>query len=295
MLELAKKKILGGKRKFSGLRYEVGCATGVLMLNQISGLDWRTSLPKPARVVVPMDSQDPETWRYALAYALKIGGAAHPPAESYILLTHTKQQLKSTALGDHVGPQVAKALLANKSVSLSNGGQLRHETLQTLRGTGRGAVIIAYFAEDKLLETLDGLDVVAGVVAVPDIAGQTDNWIARWNPIVHGQQRSETPAPLIADSVVANALKALSGWINLSHAVMNPRDKEHADETLRILRAKGHQLEPEQIKSWAIRNGWKPGAADELAKLATRIRDLKTKPSLGSFNNADGKYERWSA
>jgi|GEM_PF-4116354 len=39
MLEVAKKKILGGKRKFSGLRYEVGCATGVLMLNQISGLE----------------------------------------------------------------------------------------------------------------------------------------------------------------------------------------------------------------------------------------------------------------
>ncbi|MBD9571890.1 hypothetical protein [Ensifer sp. ENS08] len=241
-----------------------------------------------------MDSQDPEAWRYALAYAMKIGGSAATPVQNYILLTHTKQQLKSTSLSDHVGAAASKNLLANKTVSLSDGGQLRHETLQTLRLTGRGAVIIAYFAEDKLLETVDGLDAVVGVVAVPDIKSQADKWIARWNPVVHGELQPKTPAPLIDDTVIVNALTSLSGSINLSHAVMNPRDKEYADETLRILRAKGHKLEPDHIKSWAIRNKWKPGAADELARLATRIRDMKSKPSLRSFHNPDGKYERWS-
>ncbi|MBB4274135.1 hypothetical protein [Rhizobium mongolense] len=250
-------------------------------------------MPKPIRVVVPIDSHDPQAWKYGLAYALKIGAEAEPPAQDYILLTHTKQQLKSTSLAGHVGTQAAKALLANDSIRLSNGGHLRHATLQTLRGSGRRAVIIAYFAEDKMLETLDGLDLVAGIVAIPEFPRHAENWIARWNPVVHGQPQKSAPAPLIADPVVANALTALSSWINLSHAIMNPRDKGHADETLRILRAKGHALVPDQIKSWAIRNGWKPGAADELAKLAERIEALTSKPRLSGFHDPDGKYERW--
>lgn len=252
-------------------------------------------MPNPIRVVVPIDSQDPEAWKFGLAYALKIGAETNPPAQDYILLTHTKQQLKSTALAGHIGSQNAKTLLANQAVRLQNGGQLRHATLQTLRGSGRRAVIIAYFAEDKMLEALDGLDLVAGIVAIPDLPEDATSWITRWNPVVHGQQHASEPAPLIDDPVVANALSALTSWINLGHAVMNPRDKEHTDETLRILRAKGHALVPSQIKSWAIRNGWKPGAADELAKLAARIGALASKPRISGYHDPEGKYGRWKA
>lgn len=156
-------------------------------------------------------------------------------------------------------------------------------------------MIIAYFAEDKMLEALDGLDLVAGIVAIPDLPEQAESWITRWNPVVHGKPRASRPVPLIEDPIVANALSALTSWINLAHAVMNPRDKEHADETLRILRAKGHTLVPVQIKSWAIRNGWKPGAADELAKLATRIGALTSKPRISGYHDPDGRYDRWKA
>ncbi len=143
-------------------------------------------MPNPVRVVLPIDSQDSEAWKYGLAYALKIGAETNPPTQDYILLTHTKQQLKSTALAGHIGSQNAKTLLANQGVRLQNGGQLRHATLQTLRGSGRRAVIIAYFAEDKMLEALDGLDLVAGIVAIPDLPGNAESWITRWNPFVHG-------------------------------------------------------------------------------------------------------------
>ena len=251
-------------------------------------------MPNPTRIVVLIDSQDPSAWAHALGYAGAIGSRAQPSVREYILLTHGKQQLKSTSLAGHVGAQAAKALLGNTAVPLQSGGQLRHATLQTLRGSGRGAVIIAYYADEGMLETLDGIAGIFGIVAVPDLPGEIDGWIARWTPLVHGQQQASAPAPLITDPVVEKALTALSGWINLSHAIMNPRDKGHADETLRILRAKGHAFEPDKIKSWAIRNGWKPGAADELAKLAGRIGGMKTKPSLRAFHNPDGKYESWS-
>ncbi|MGO6669774.1 hypothetical protein ACC699_07325 [Rhizobium ruizarguesonis] len=251
-------------------------------------------MTKPARVVIPIDSQDPEAWKFAAAYAIKIGKEAEPGAQEYILLTHTKQQLKSTSLASHLGAHASKALLANQSLTLPDGGMLRHATLQTLRGSGRRAVIIAYFAEDGMLDTLDGLDLVTGIVAVPDFPGHVDNWIARWNPVVHGKPQVSAPAPLVADPVVANALESLSSAINLATGLSHPRDKSVADETLRILRAKGHALAPAKIKSWAIRHGWKPDGADELARLAERIGALKAKPSLTNFHDPEGRYERWS-
>lgn len=186
-----------------------------------------------------------------------------------------------------------KALLAGHAVSLSSGRQFRHVTLQTLRGSGRGSVFIAYYADDGMLETIDAINGVVGVVVVPWVADQINGWTTRWNPKVHGQ-KPVAPAPLLNDPVIEKALTALSGWINLSHGAMNPRDKEHANETLRILRAKGHTFEPEKIKSWAIRNNWKPGAATELAKLAEKIGALKSKPSLSGFHDPHGKYGRWS-
>ena len=162
-----------------------------------------------------------------------------------------------------------------------------------LGGYARGAVIVAFYADNKMLEKLDGIDGLVGIVAVPDLASDIDQWVARWNPMVHGQPAS-APTTLISDPVVEKALASLSSWINLSHGIMNPRDKGHADEMLRILRAKGHTFEPDKMKSWAIRNGWKPGAADELATLATRIGALKSKPSLSAYHDPDGRYGRWT-
>jgi hypothetical protein len=244
------------------------------------------------RLVIPIDSGDPSAWSFAIGYAEAIGQQAQPAAKEYILLTHGKQQLKHTSLTGHMGETAAKALIANRTVGLPQGAQLRHATLQTLGGYARGAVIVAYYADDKMLEKLDGIDGLVGIVAVPDLSDDIDQWVARWNPAVHGQAAS-APTALIADPVVEKALASLSNWINLSHGIMNPRDKEHADETLRILRAKGHTFEPDKMKSWAIKNGWKPGAADELATLAARIGALKSKPSLSAYHDPNGRYDRW--
>lgn len=250
-------------------------------------------MSSPIRVVIPINSDETDAWRYAAGYAVAVAKQASSAVGDIVLLTHTKQQLQHTSLVSHLGAQAAKVLLAGRAVPLSDGRQLRHATLQTLRGSGRGTVFVAYYANDAMLETIDAIDGVVGVVVVPWVPEQIHNWTQRWNPRIHGQEAT-APAPLITDPVIEKALISLSGWINLSHAVMNPRDKEHANETLRILRANGHAFEPERIKSWAIRNNWKPGAATELAKLAEKIGALRSKPSLSGFHDPQGKYGRWS-
>ena len=81
--------------------------------------------------------------------------------------------------------------------------------------------------------------------------------------------------------------------VNLSTGLGHPRDKDHADETLRILRAKGHADPTPHIKSWAIQQGWKPEHAAMLEALSRKVWNLKGKPSLSNFYNANERYARW--
>ena len=244
------------------------------------------------RVVIPVDSMDITSWQLAAAYALKMASEASPRATDVVLLTHTKHQLDHTSLAGHLGPGASKALSNGTTLNLDGGATLRHATLRTLDYSTRNSIVIAFYADEGMLETLDGLKGLAGITAVPEFDGDIDQWIKRWNPVVHGAKREATK-PLIDDPVIERALGSITQMSNTAYDVLHPRDKEFADGVFRILRAKGHALDPAAIKSWAIRQGWKPGGADELSKVAAKIAKLKNKPSLGALHDPHGRYERW--
>lgn len=248
-------------------------------------------MTKTFRVLVPIDSQEPEAFSLALAYAEQISKAAG--IEDVILLVHTKQQLDGAGLSRFLGAAAVKAL-SKGAVALSWGGRLHAETMKTLRNTAHKSVIIAYYADEKILDLVDGLKNIAGVVAVPWVPGEANGWVTRWNSHVHGQAK-QAPATLIDDPVVVGALETLTKVINLSTGLGHPRDKAMANEILRILRAKGHADPSATVKSWAIRRGWRPDGATELEALSKKIWSVRTKPSLSGFHDPDGRYERWKA
>jgi hypothetical protein len=246
------------------------------------------------RIVVPSDSQDHQTWSMALAYGLKLC-ADHPDRfDRIVLVVHTQDQIKATALGAFLGKAVQKALLAGRPVPTGHGPSLTLLTKAKLPFTFSKTVVIVYFADDGLLEQLDGIRGLHGIVVVPDHPASVTHWVDRWNPKIHGAP-ARREARLIEDPVIERALSSVTGMINLSHSVMNPRDKEYADHALRILRANGHTADSKQIKSWAIKNGWHPKAADELSALSARILNMASLPSLSKIHDAGGKYQRWSS
>lgn len=241
------------------------------------------------RVLVPLDSQSTEAFQVALAYANTI--CEKTGAADIILLTHTKHQLDHTSLSRLLGDRAVRAL-GKGTVTLSSGVRLHAATMRTLSWPPRNSVLVVYYAETGILDLADGTRNVVGVVAVPDLLGEADDWAKRWGVIVHGEER-KAPAPLIEDPVVVRALETLTRMVNLSTGIGHPRDKDFADETLRILRAKGHPDPTPNIRSWAIRNGWKPEHAVKLEALSRKIWELKGKPNLAKFYNASDRYDRW--
>jgi hypothetical protein len=244
------------------------------------------------RIFLPVDGYDEISWPLALQCAEQINGAHSPAIRDVVLLLHQQSILDHSTLAGFLGISHAKALRAGKSLGLPSGATLRLETKKTIRHFGRPTTIIAFYADDAILEIVDGLKKVAGVVAVEDLKGSAAEWKARWSPTVPGEA-AKPPVELIGDLVIVEALKSLSMLINKGNGLLISRDQDWAKDVLRILRAKGHTADPNALKSWAIKNGWTPGAAGDLAKLAKKTFDMKTKPSLANIANANERYDRW--
>jgi len=243
------------------------------------------------RVLIPIDSHDPQAWQLALAYANKIGEQVEGRTD-FVLLVHTKQQIDRTSLANHIGTKLGKALSKGNVIQLQSSVSLQLKTLKTLGQTYNGAVVIAFFAEEKMLEVVDDLRGLAGVVVVPDLPGSADQWLNRWGAVIHGGV-DQSASNFISDAVIEKALSELISMVNPVTGIGNLRDKQLANETFRILRVKGHTLEPDAIRSWAIQNGWSSDNARGLAKLSDKIRSLKSNPSLGQVHNWKGRYDHW--
>lgn len=246
---------------------------------------------QPIRVVAAKDGYAENALDLALGYADAVADQKELSEPDFVILTHTKAQLGSTTLASMLGTHAAKALKNGQKVG-SSIGSVRHATLQTLGHSGRGSIIIAFYADDKMLDKIDSLPGISGIVAVPHLEGDLDNWATTWNARVHGKERGK-PAQLLEDPVVEAAMKHLTIITNTSYGTLHPRDVEHANEAFRILKNKGHELDLVGIKNWAVREGWHTGAAESLVKIAVKIASLKQKPSISKFYDPDARYSRW--
>lgn len=248
-------------------------------------------MSEAVRVYIPLDSRDPSTVGYALAYAKKQFEDFPDRFDKILLVTHTQNQLKFTALAEYLGAAATRALLGGRSIG-TPAGPMSSVTQLRLPMMASRSIIIAYYADMGLLDKVDALRAAEAIIVVPDTDQSARDWVSRWSPVVHGQPKA-APQVLIGDQVVVNALKSITGMSNIGAGLLHPTDKKFADECFRILRFHNHQAKSGAIESWAIRNGWHPKAADELAGVAERVFALVSKPRLSEIFAADEKYTRW--
>ena len=247
---------------------------------------------KPIRILVPGDSQSKEAISIAIAYADEICKQQQGGVQEAILFVPGKESVRSTTISAAIGDQNAKKLQDGGLVLLPTGTPLRLETIRTLRWVSKQSVLISIYSDQKMLDQVDSVENLVGIIAVPHIPDALKQWQRTWSPTVHGEA-TQSPIKLIQDPILEQALLALTQSVNLSHSTLHPTDKEHSDSTLRILRLHGHTDDPQNIRSWLIQNGWQPTTANELEKLAQKIFSLKSKPRLQNPEVAQSRYEYW--
>lgn len=248
------------------------------------------------RIVVPDTNQSPEHVMTGIQVADHL--CKESGTSEVILLIPAKASLDSGDLHQALGASVHKALLKGLPVKLPSGAQMRCETLKNLQWVSQPSILVAVFAGQSMMDKIDALQNLIAVVAVPWTPDSIDNWVKTWSPKVLGQsakpaKAAKPAASLIADPVVEQAMKSLTSMVNRAHNVLHPTDEDHAKRFLRILRSNNHQESSENIKLWAIKNGWLPKAAERLATLADKAFALRTKPKLDNPEHAAKLYQRW--
>lgn len=216
--------------------------------------------------------------------------AENPDVRRCVLYVPTMGSIQSTTLQQVLGAKNAKLLREGKELRLGDGA-LRLETARTFQSYSRDDAVIAIYADQKMMDTVDSNRSLKVIVCVPHSPDAVDGWKRTWNPTIHGETLEDVR--LIDNRVVEAALTSMTRRINLGHSVLHPSDAEAVKDAFRILRAHQQTEDPANIRAWCIKNGWRPGAADEAKKHAARAFTMRSKPSGFGSHWAPDIYERW--
>lgn len=183
-----------------------------------------------------------------------------------------------------IGEQPAKALGKGQSVRVGQSGTMTLQTTLTLPLSASGVAILACYPSKKLLDRLDGLRDAAVLIVVPWSESDVAQWVQAHGPVdVLG--RTTTSVTTVSNLVVARALESISGVINFSTGVADPRDKDSVIDAFRILEEGGEAVSPDEVRAWLVQKGMKPEHANQIAAVAA---------APGKFRKHSGT-PRWRA
>jgi len=147
------------------------------------------------------------------------------------------------------------------------------ETPRTLGQIGHRAqpVLVACWPSAKDLDMLDGLPGLKALVVVPWNEGEIGTWRDARHAVDLLGHRPPTPEPTISDPVVEIAMTDVTTRVNLSTGLSHPDDRSAAIQALQILKRNGHHFQPDEIRAWAMANGWKADHARQLGEYAAGV------------------------
>lgn len=157
--------------------------------------------------------------------------------------------------------------------------------------SGNGRPILAFYPSSKFLDVLDSIPDVSALCVVPWMKPEVEPWMITHNAQSVNGEKSQ-PIKTIENGVVVEALKTLTALANVSTGISHPSDRETVVQIFIKLRDAGECYNPEEVKNWLIRNGWKATDAQEVADISQKI--LERKPLRRGKNKfRRGIVNRW--
>ena len=153
---------------------------------------------------------------------------------------------------------------------------MQRETHRTLGRFPRiHPVVLCFWPTANLLEQIDGKRDLKALAVVPWLEEEIATWRQARGAIDLLGRHPVPDAPKIDDPVVEAAMRSLTTIVNLSTGVGHPRDRSMAIHAFRILKRNGHGYRPDEIRAWAMANGWAADDARELSEYAAGVLEGK--------------------
>lgn len=234
------------------------------------------------RILIPRDMPEEEQVRAGfttLQRELMDGQRA-------VLYLPSKQQVEWGFIPQAIGDGPAKALKKGQSVTIGR-GSITLETEQTARWIPQDArVVLGVYPSKVMLDRIDAAGHVELVVIADPTEAEWTRWHDTWQPIVPGRAAVATAAAL--SPFLEEAMRSLTGRINLSTGLTHPRDRAAAIHLFRFLDQSGEAFDAAELRAWAARNGWTPDGANQLREVAQGVLD-------GKRFQAGSLKESWSS
>ncbi|MDA9538789.1 hypothetical protein ACM41_22005 [Bradyrhizobium sp. CCBAU 21362] len=187
------------------------------------------------------------------------------------LVVPKKGGWEHTIVARFLGAGVAKALVKGEPVTVVEGVTMVLESSQTLRSSFDQGLLVGAHISVKDMAKLDDAWGAQAIMFLPWVDSEAQEWKDTWRPQTIGA-KGEEAQPSSLSEPVEEALRQLTGMINLSTGLSHPLDKQHEQRTFEKLRSKGHAYDPAEIRRWAQRNNWSSSAAADLEAVARKRR-----------------------
>lgn len=204
------------------------------------------------------------------AIAAAFAEAKTAGAKTIHLIVPAKSAFSGSVVADSLGDNGTKELLKGNTVEIKDGISLLLESPKTLRDSTAATVALAVYLGARDLRIADGLCNLKSIIFLPWISEDGEGWQQSWNAMVLGEKFPENQLDLHPE--LEQKLKNLTGHINLSTGLSHPCDMEAAKHMFSYLVANSIPFEPSKIRSWVLRNGWRPDFAEDVYELAGRSK-----------------------
>ncbi len=208
-----------------------------------------------------------------IAFILALKVVDNYDEKDILILTATRNEMSLRGLRKFLGNTIVNRLKKNQPL-IFRGVSIRLESLRTFNQLSqRNSVIIGLYPRKTMFNKLDDSNAAAIITVTDTIDEQVRNWIKKWNPKIYGEEENK----LIDNCVVEEALKDLTSYMKRPDTtditLRSKVDREMAIELFKILVKYGEQYEPDEIRKWALREGWTLKSAYELKKISQNIRE----------------------
>jgi hypothetical protein len=146
------------------------------------------------------------------------------------------------------------------------------QTWRTMQDSRTESVVIACWPNETALARIDFDPHLKALCVLRWRDDESESWRIARGAMDLRQLGSDKPAAAeISDPIVLAAMRSLTRRVNLSTGIHHPDDRDAAINTFRLLKRARRHLIPDQIKTWAMANGWGAKHAMELADLARGV------------------------